>query len=104
MLVCGHHAAIVKRTSLGLQYLELQSGVSNGWTPFETTRKSVEETLKDRFDCRKTPKRKWGNVVNKEFFLADVDSVQPTDEFREMMGFINTDKNKQKKGVGGFAK
>lgn len=71
-LSCGKHAAIIRNTENGYQYLELQSATRNGWKSFtekETLKvkgivdgkfqyetivekRSMAETLKSRFGCR----------------------------------------------------
>lgn len=117
LLATGKHVAIIKRTQEeGLQYLELQSSMSNGWKPFAytieskwgTNKVTVMETLQKRFGCRKTvDSMKIGDrklVFEKKVTLADVDSFKKTDDFKEMLGYINTSTDKQKKGAGGFAK
>lgn len=104
MLATGRHAAIIKNTDDGLKYLELQSPIQNGWRPFEYTIKnkwgeyhqSVEDTLYNRFGCRKT--------VRGRTYLMEVDSFQRTEEFKHSMGYINTATNAQKKGVSGNVK
>lgn len=109
-LVVGRHASIIRNSSEhGLQYLELQSELHKGWMPFETEQRSVEDTLYHRFGCRKRidkTKTYMGKdiVIQKKVWLADVDSFQMTEEFKDIMGYINTATDKQKKGVRGFAK
>lgn len=93
----GHHAAIVKNTADGVQYLELQ-GYVNGWVPMGKTQGAVADMLHTRFDCTKTSK------YTKQAMLVEVDSMQKTSEFKNVMGYINTATDKQKKGAGGYAK
>lgn len=127
----GHHASIIRRTpENGLEYLELQSQIRNGWMPFEwkkevpykkydfatgeyvdstrTVSRTVAGTLNMRFGCRKTADRmKIGNssmVFEKQMTLVEVDSFQNTKEFKTVMGYINTDPAKQKKGASGGIK
>lgn len=97
-LVAGKHAAIVRRTGALLHYLELQSGSAgypNGWHNF-TAYGSVQDTLKKRFGCRKTV----GGYVE----LIDIESLRNNPEFQDLLGYINTDANKQQKGAGGHAR
>ena len=119
LLACGRHAAIVKSDETnGLQYLELQSKTENGWKQFEytktvmvktydyvtgeyvdkerTVKRNTSETLNLRFGCRKT--------VGGQYILAKVDSVQKTEEFKDVLGYINTDPDKQRKGATGGIK
>ena len=107
VLRTGRHAAVIRKDNDGaLQYLELQSSYSNGWKKMEGNSFTVEDTLKQRFACRKTiDKDKWsGTVYEKSCLLIPVDSVQPTEEYRNLLGYINTDVGKQKKGASGFEK
>lgn len=94
--VCGRHVAIVKRTDDNvLQYLELQSSKQNGWKDFNG---NPRYTLSNRFGCRNSE----GRDVNA--FMIDVEAFKDNEEFRDILGYINTDKDKQKKGASGFAK
>ena len=99
----GRHAAIVRNTVDGLQYLELQSAIKNGWMPFDRYG-SIVTTLQKRFGCRKTVDRVLGRVWEKEVVLMEVDSFKANSEFKEILGYINTATNKQKKGVTGSVK
>lgn len=99
----GRHASIVRNTEDGLQYLELQSAIKNGWMPFDRYG-SIVTTLQKRFGCRKTVDRVLGRVWEKEVVLMEVDSFKANSEFKELLGYINTATNKQKKGVTGSVK
>ncbi|MFR9207019.1 MAG: minor capsid protein [Lachnospiraceae bacterium] len=103
----GRHAAIVRNTENGPEYLELQSGVQNGWTSFDKYG-STYNTLYKRFGCRKTvDKMKIGTqtvVFEKSIVVMDVNSFKNNEEFEEILGYINTDKDKQKKGAAGNVK
>lgn len=110
MLRTGKHAAIIRNSpDQGLMYLELQSSYSSGWKHFETESRSIEETLRNRFGCRKTEDRAnvglgKSLVIEKEMSLYEVDSFQPTEEFKDILGYINTPLSKQKRGVSGGIK
>ena len=99
----GKHAAIVRNTGDELQYLELQSAIKNGWMPFDRYG-SVVTTLQKRFGCRKTVDRFAGGIWEKKVVLMEVDSFKANSEFKELLGYINTATNKQKKGVTGSVK
>lgn len=113
ILVAGKHAAIIRNSSeFGLQYLELQSNTQNGWRNFAVhsdidyrLSSTVEQTLQRRFGCRKTEdKVNIGGekiTMEKKVHLAEVKSFKPTKEFKEMLGYINTEEGKQKKGSEG---
>lgn len=104
LLATGKHCAIVRRTEDGLQYLELQGSSGNGWWDFKKSDPS--KTLIDRFGCRKTAdKSKFSSrVFEKEVILTPVDTFKATDDFKEMLGYINTQVNEQQKGEGGYEK
>lgn len=109
-LVVGRHASIIRNSSTeGLQYLELQSELHKGWMPFGSDLKSVEDRLYRRFGCRKKidkMKSYTGKdvVFQKKVWLADVDSFEMTEEFKDIMGHINTEASKQMRGARGGAK
>jgi len=99
----GKHAAIIRKDSEhGLQYLELQSATDNGWHDFNNS------TLQWRFGCRKTADvaRVGGQkiVYQRSVELVDVSTFQPTEEFKELLGYMNTAEGKQKKGGAGHVK
>lgn len=102
-LAVGKHAAIVRRLDSGVEYLELQSRYKNGWTSFDTYG-SMAATLNKRFGCRKTVDRQFGKIWEKAVVLMDVDSFAGNSEFEEILGYINTASEEQKKGVTGHIK
>ena len=94
--VCGRHASIVRRNEDNvLQYLELQSSTRSGWTDFNA---NPRHTLSTRFGCRNTTGR---DVTG---FMVDVESFQDNEEFREILGYINTNSSEQRRGASGYAK
>ena len=105
-LAVGKHAAIVRRTEKGVEYLELQSKSENGWLPFEGNKRydSPVRVLMKRFGCRKTVDKSFGMVWKKDVVLMEVDSFKDNDEFEELLGYINTTIDEQKKGVLGDVK
>lgn len=104
-LVTGRHAAMIRKTEKGLEYLELQSATSNGWKPFEYTQKytflgkemeekhTIADTLYERFGCRKT--------TQGSYWMVEAETYKDNADFKNMMGFINTAPDKQKKGASG---
>lgn len=95
-LTVGRHCSIVRKTEEGiLQYLELQSQALSGWTNFNG---NPRFTLASRFGCTQ------GRGVTEEGFMIDVDSLKESKELQELLGYINTAIDKQKKGVGGSVK
>lgn len=138
-LMCGKHAAIIRNTENGYQYLELQSATRNGWKSFtekerlkvknivdgkfeyETIKEkcSMAETLKNRFGCRvsKSDRPIWDEasggllmdengllVFGSEMELTAVDSYKGNQEFKDILGYINTAPDKQRKGEKGYEK
>lgn len=99
-LATGKHAAIVRKLDTGYQYLELQSKYQNGWMPFERYG-SIATTLNKRFGCRKTVDKSFGYVWERTVILMDVDSFKDNEEFEQLLGYINTAVDKQRKGALG---
>lgn len=99
-LATGKHAAIVRKLDTGYQYLELQSKYQNGWMPFERYG-SMATTLNKRFGCRKTVDKSFGYVWEQTVILMDVDSFKDNEEFEQLLGYINTAVDKQRKGALG---
>ena len=99
-LATGKHAAIVRKLDTGYQYLELQSKYQNGWVPFERYG-SMATTLNKRFGCRKTVDKSFGYVWERTVILMDVDSFKDNEEFEQLLGYINTAVDKQRKGALG---
>lgn len=97
-LCVGRHASIVRLLNGQLQYLELQSSSRSGWNDFNG---NPRYTLKTRFGCRSSSSR----MASEYSFLIDIEESDFSgDEFRTLMGYINTEKSKQKKGAAGYAK
>ena len=98
-LAVGRHAAIVRKNDAGvLQYLELQSKNRSGWTDFDG---NPRYTLKTRFGCTQTS----GNAADYDFMLDITESdFTSSDDFRSLLGFLNTEENAQRKGIHGTIK
>lgn len=80
---CGEHAAIVRRTNSGLQYLELQmfNGTPNGFKPLDNT------ALKYRFGVstnRNYAGKRYESVAN----LIELERLN-NNSFFELLGFLN---------------
>lgn len=98
VLVTGRHAAVIKTEKDGTTwYLELQSSTP-GWKPFEG-----DKTLRWRWRCQKTHST-YGIKYEVESYLVPVDTIKPTDEYRQVLEFINTAEAEQNKGLGGGIK
>lgn len=90
-LATGQHASIVRLNNGHYEYLELQSANDNGWHLLHDGR------LFDRFGCDI-------NKVEYPNFLIDVDSLVNSKEFLDLLGYINTAEDKQKKGESGHVR
>ena len=98
-LAVGRHAAIVRKNDDGvLQYLELQSKNRSGWTDFDGNPKY---TLKTRFGCTQQSSA----AATYDFMLDITESdFTSSDDFRSLLGFLNTEENAQRKGLSGTIK
>ena len=98
-LAVGRHAAIVRKNADGvLQYLELQSKNRSGWTNFDG---NPRYTLKNRFGCT----QRATNSAQQDFMLDLTESdFTSNDDFRSLLGFLNTEPNAQRKGKDGTIK
>ena len=96
---CGKHAAIVRKTEKGYEYLELQnaSAERNGWHELTT------ERLKNRFGAQKSHTM-FGSKYETKECIIDIDLLIKDAGFRKMMGYINTASGNQKKGEQGGEK
>lgn len=118
ILSTGKHNAIIRKNNDGmLQYLELQSSSENGWIDFErdyvmykgwagyerTVHRTMDYTLKNRFGCQRSHSV-YGQKMEVTTMLIDVESLRDNDEFKEILGYINTNVNEQKKGKSGSVK
>ena len=99
-LCVGRHASIVRKTEDGkLQYLELQSAKSSGWTDFDG---NPRYTLSYRFGC--TSRSDYGRSSLYDFMIDIEESDFSTDDFKSLLGYINTAEDEQKKGQYGTIK
>ena len=65
---------------------------------------SMAATLNKRFGCRKTVDKSFGIVWEKSVILMDVDSFNENTDFKQLLGYINTAVDVQKKGALGDVK
>lgn len=94
---CGSHAAIIRKTDKGFEYLELQSSHINGFKALDNN------VLKERFGAKRshTYYRQKYEVTH---VLIDTDLLKNDSKFRKMLGYINTASDKQRKGASGTIK
>ena len=99
-LSAGRHASIVRKLEDGkLQYLELQSARFSGWRDFNGNPRA---TLHDRFGCTQTSD--YGTSERYDFMIDIEASDFSTDDFKSLLGYINTPESEQKKGEHGTIK
>lgn len=95
-LSVGRHATIVRRNGGILQYLEMQSARENGWKNFDG---NARYTLNWRFGCTNTSD--YGLSSKYDFMLDIGESDFDNDDFRSLLGYLNTAEDKQRKGDNG---
>ena len=91
-LATGLHAAIVRKNNGKYEYLELQSSSNNGWQELN------DSVLATRFGCS------CSKILEFPNFLIDVDSLADSQEFLDILGYINTAETEQHKGESGHVK
>lgn len=94
ILITGKHAAAVRKNAEGYQYLELQSRSNNGWHTL------TENILRYRFGCQRSHTTH-GYKYETSNMLIDIDSFKKNKGFSEVLSYINTDEDKQRKGASG---
>lgn len=89
-MAVGRHAAIVRQTDNGYEYLELQHPSNgNGWHTLD------DNTLANRFGCYSS------RMFETSSFLMNVESMSNSQELKNILGFINTADSSQRKGAYG---
>ena len=93
----GGHAAIIRKRDNVFEYLELQTDKNNGFKPL------TKKDLIWRFNCKnsRTSFKKKYAVTSQ---LIESESLGRSEEFRKLLGYINTAESEQKKGKEGHAK
>ena len=105
----GRHASITRLKDGVQEYLELQSGSKNGWTPFEGEYTMFEGTPFETTEKRNTTKtlqKRFGvtSASGGEALIVDIEQFRDNDEFRDLIGYINTAEDAQRKGASGGIK
>lgn len=91
---CARHCAIIRKGENGLEYLELQSPVENGFKALD------DRVLKERFGAKRSHSR-YGKKYELQGTLIDIDKLRGSKDFRKLLEYINTEPNKQQKGKTG---
>ncbi|MBQ3991192.1 MAG: hypothetical protein II630_10090, partial [Bacteroidales bacterium] len=94
---CGQHAAMVRKTNQGFEFLELQSSRQNGW------KKLDNDVLRYRFGAKRSHST-YGHKYNGTDCIIEVEKLAEDKEFKKLLGYINTNAAKQMKGVKGSIK
>lgn len=99
VLITGHHAAVTRKVGEAFEYLELQSTTlggeyGNGWHTLD------DAALRWRFSCKRSHST-YGMKYTMKNILIDIDSLNGNAEFEQILGYINTAADKQRKGVAG---
>ncbi len=104
--VAGRHAAIVRNTERGSEYLELQSPKvsGNGWKVLGREPEEIAEGLSRRFLCKKEPVVAGGQVLSERVLVMDVDSFGLNPEFERLSEFFNTNAGTEQKGADGHVR
>lgn len=93
ILQINTHASIVKREEGVVQWLELQEDKkTNGWRVLD------DDVLQWRFHAEERTE------YPEDIFLVNVNGLKDNEEFISMLGYLNTPKNRQMEGTGGYAK
>lgn len=94
ILRTGRHGAVVRwnESADTWEYLELQSSENRGWHTLD------DEALRRRFVCKNRRKNAYVSSI------ASVEDLAKSDDFAELLQYINTAEDKQKKGAGGGIK
>ena len=91
---CGKHAAIIRKTKGGFEYLELQSATKNGF------KELTNEVLKKRFGAQRSHSV-WGSKLETYDCIIDINLLKNDISFRKLLGYLNTNSDKQIKGLRG---
>ena len=94
---CGKHAAIVRKKGDTYEYLELQHDTLRGWHNL------TKDELQHRFGARRSH-TVYGQKMEYSSFLIEISKLNACSDFKKMLGYINTQANKQQKGEGGSVK
>lgn len=94
---CGEHAAIIRKTDNGFEYLELQSANDNGFKPLN------DNVLKRMFGAKRSHSLYKQKYETKDC-LIDISFFKDSQGFRKLLGYINTAESSQLKGVRGTIK
>ncbi len=94
-LATGRHAAIVRNNGGVFEYLEMQDKPErNGY------HRLSDKVLSERFKCKKSHTTCGYKYICSNF-LIDIENLKDNNDFRKLLGYINTATDRQVKGEGG---
>lgn len=102
-LATGRHAAIIRKTKKGYEYLELQSPETKGY-PLNGFTELNDRELISRFKCKKSHSLKYIGKIEANSILIDTESLYENTEFQSLLCFINTENKSQMKGSKGHVR
>ena len=92
-LASGQHAAIIRHNNNQFEYLELQhQSDGNGWHSLNN------DILKCRFGCESD------RLIPSKSYMMNVSSLSKNNEFKNILGYINTAEQDQMKGTKGYVR
>lgn len=94
----GQHASMIRKVGANVEFLELQGfETDNGWHELD------DSVLAKRFGClhRKT---RSGYILQQNSYLVEASKFMEFGEFVSILGYLNTQDDKQEKGEGGSIK
>ena len=92
-LASGQHAAIIRHNNNQFEYLELQhQSDENGWHSLNN------DILKCRFGCESD------RLIPSKSYMMNVNSLSKNNEFKNILGYINTVEQDQMKGTKGYVR
>ena len=92
-LASGQHAAIIRHNNNQFEYLELQhQSDGNGWHSLNN------DILKCRFGCESD------RLIPSKSYMMNVSSLSKNNEFKNILGNINTAEQDQMKGTKGYVR
>ena len=92
-LASGQHAAIIRHNNNQFEYLELQhQSDGNGWHSLN------KDILKCRFGCESD------RLIPSKSYMMNVNSLSKNNEFKNILGYINTAEQDQMKGTKGYVR
>lgn len=94
----GTHCAVIKKTEAGVDYLELQSAIDNGYKPLKMS------VLRERFGYKNTRSVFGLELPISVDIVSFSEAKKHVDELYYLCGYLNTAAANQQKGSAGSEK